>query len=134
PGEENGMTGYKSTAIERAAREIAESDPAAAVALVESHLGTDLLREGTYRTVARALSGEDPKQGADWLASLPESGQRNEAIAEEIEDWADDHPNDAGTWLSNQLAGGSNQALDPVVSSFAREIVSEDPESAIAWG
>ncbi len=127
---ENKRQSYKEYAISRAAREIARQDPDSAKDLVEGYLGTDLIDGRALRAAADGIANRDPAEAVDWLMDVSQGRDRSYAVAETIEDWADDDPNAAATWLHGQEL---TPEMDPAVSAFAREITRDDPEAALAW-
>ncbi|MEM7388180.1 MAG: hypothetical protein AAF514_24870, partial [Verrucomicrobiota bacterium] len=113
-----------------ATKVLAAKDPQAAASWVEDFAADQKVDDSMFRYAAGALAKEDPVQAVDWLMEFPSTGDRSRALASTVERWADREPNEAGKWLASQNLG---MEMDPAVSAFAREIVRDDPVSAMAW-
>ncbi len=69
----------------------------------------------------------DPAAAAEWwLQRAPGP----DTLVKIINIWAQENPNEAGTWLSKQPSGPQS---DTARMTFARQVNDLDPESALAW-
>jgi hypothetical protein len=82
------------------------------------------------RAVAAAWRAKNPRKSADWLLSRATPESRSRHIASAVDEWVLTSPNACGEWLRSLPPGPDT---DPAIETFARQIVREDPESALAW-
>lgn len=87
-------------------------------------------KTGILSRLAGRLADKDPKETAQWAATLPESEAKPRVMTELIERWANNDPNEAGAWLNNFP---KSPQTDEPRERFAWKVAEKDPEAAIAW-
>jgi hypothetical protein len=103
-----------------------------AISLVREHAGQDYTKSAAS-DIAAALSAKDVDQGLQFANSLP-AGAQERAFREVVEQWMERGRGKdslaASEYVKNLPAGPTR---DAGAVAIAREIVREDPASAIAW-
>jgi hypothetical protein len=87
-------------------------------------------KTGILSRLAGRLADKDPRETAQWAATLPESEAKPRVMTELIERWANNDPNEAGAWLNNFP---KSPQTDEPRERFAWKVAEKDPEAAIAW-
>jgi RNA polymerase sigma factor (sigma-70 family) len=104
----------------------AQQDPGAAAAWVDA-AQPPWERTRLMDSLGFAWLQTDPAAAADWwLQRAPGP----DTLVKIINIWAQENPNEAGTWLAKQPLGPPS---DTARMTFARQVNDLDPESALAW-
>ena len=82
------------------------------------------------KIIANQWSKRDPEDTANWIASKPESPQRDSALADTLWHWTTQTPKAATTWIEALPAGNSR---DQAIAGLAVAAVEFDPRSALEW-
>lgn len=122
--------GAQREAMDRIAREWAEKDPAAAAEWVRQGAANFEMGDAARR-VATQMAQQNPSQAIGWANQLPQGDERTSAVAAAVGEWASKDPNAAGNWLNNNVSAGPEG--DRIISTFARNIATQDPAAAIQW-
>jgi hypothetical protein len=72
----------------------------------------------------------DPKKAAEFMLRNAEEKDRGSTYDQIVQSWSSQDPNGAGAWLGAQPQGPE---LDSARATFARNVASRDPESAMEW-
>ena len=76
------------------------------------------------------IMGADPTGAYEWMRESLSGKQFHETFANAVRSWARKDFNAAGAWLGSQP---SSPERDAAMSTFARTVVSIDPEAAATW-
>lgn len=101
-------------------------DPAAAAAWVES-AEPAWERTRLMDSLGFAWLQKDPAAAAHWWL---DHAPGPDTLVKIINVWAQENPNDAGAWLSQQPPGAGS---DTARMTFARQVADLDPVSALRW-
>jgi hypothetical protein len=100
---ENGKTDLARQAVEAWSK-----DPA--------HLN---IEAAAFETVASALAKTEPREGGEWLRSMPISDERNAAMASFVSGWAEQDTRSALQWAETLPANeGQQEAINRTVSDW----------------
>jgi hypothetical protein len=151
----------RAEAIAGVARAYAAEDPHAAIEWLKSIEGKGFLGAAYYHTFDTWMR-EEPAQATEFITTMPDSRDRNEAISALVQrtigedpelalGWAENITEDSfrhrkfrdafNTWVhhdpekaSTYLAGmPSSPERDYAIQGFASTLVKDDPAAAIAW-
>lgn len=103
---------------EEGARTAAESMPPGA------------FRDGVLAIVAGKMAEKDGPQTADWVMQMPAGDGRGRALAVTVEKWAKSNVVEAGKFLARLPASPETDGSRMI---YAGEVLSADPEGAMAW-
>jgi hypothetical protein len=116
-------------AFQRVAAAAAESEPRVAAAFAERHAGGDV-GTGLYQRVGTRWAERDPEAAMRWLAGLPESPERTDAVGETYRGWLRRDPKGGRAWLEAQPP---EPWLDAAISIHAKSLAVEDPRTGCEW-
>ncbi|HUF61882.1 MAG TPA: hypothetical protein VMN36_07385 [Verrucomicrobiales bacterium] len=107
------------------------ADPSEFVSWVHQRFG-DQDEDGTLlRSLAGLWAKEDPRAGAQWLATLPENAHLAAAAESLFATWGKIDAESSSRFLSEEMPPGSLR--DSAISAFSRSIATLEPEAALAW-
>jgi hypothetical protein len=87
-------------------------------------------RRDVARSAGQMMMMSDPKKAAEFMLKNSEEKDRGSTYDQIMQSWSNQDPNAAGAWLGQQPQGPE---LDSARATFARNVASRDPESAMEW-
>jgi hypothetical protein len=107
---------------------LVSTDPGQAAEMVRS-LDDDKMRHGLVGDIAESWAKRTPDLAMEWAQSL-EGAERNRAVEETLDGWAQSAPKEAAAFI-DQLP--ENERTDRQIAQVAREWGRRDPADAAAW-
>jgi hypothetical protein len=121
---------WTQTLLASAAREIADTDPARAIA-VASRMVESAPRIDALQTIAYAWIGRDPRAATAWIVQVPDSQIREPLLAVAARAIAITDPELAADWLA---ATAKSEPVAPATARSIAELWAERaPAEAAAW-
>lgn len=115
--------------FEKAVWQIAEYEPEAAAAWLDTHADQPYARRAA-RLVAAYYLRLDTDGALAWLDSLPATPERDEALEWGFLRWLGQEPQQAEAWIRSSDV---TPLLWPAVRGYARRLVQSSPEEGMTW-
>lgn len=87
-------------------------------------------RDNMTAQIAGRLANSDGPGTAEWVMTLPPGEARSRALAEVVNQWTEDDPTAAGTFLTRLPV---SPETDSSRERYAFNVLRADPEGALAW-
>ncbi|HEX5176978.1 MAG TPA: hypothetical protein VFV83_08115 [Chthoniobacteraceae bacterium] len=101
-----------------------------AARLAVADLPASTFRDALTAELAGRLADANGAQTAKWVLSLPPGDGRTKALAEVVNEWAEDDAVATGNFLSRFPI---SPETDPSRERYAWNVLRADPEAALAW-
>jgi hypothetical protein len=122
-------TKMKEAAFANLSRQVSRDNPETVAEWLQDHADKDYAVK-SFETLGKRWSETAPESAIDFFEELPEGKARAEGVEGVMENWAKKDPQAAGEWLNEKEVGPE---LDPVLSTYARIVSSDNGAAAMEW-
>jgi hypothetical protein len=123
---------YKRRAFDDVIQTMLYRDPSAAAHWIAQNAGQAFLGGKAVAETAAKLAETTPLETLNWMQSRPgiSESQLSAGAAKVLDVWANQDPQSAGAWLSENP---QHPSYDGMAAQYARAIAAEHPQAALAW-
>jgi hypothetical protein len=119
----------KEAAFANLSKQVSRDQPEVVAEWLKDH-SEEAYAVKSFETLGKRWSETEPKAAIDFFEDLPEGKARTEGVEGVMGNWAKEDPQAAGEWLNGKEVGPK---MDPVLSTYARVVSSENGAAAMEW-